>query len=273
MATRKPKSPAPKKRTTRTPEPCNHKLDKYVWRGDNAVARVCAVPQSDGVFGCGAVLSLGESNDEPFEVQIEMRAVDLESAERAGEWTEVAEEFEVEGWLDLGEGLAAAGTDLGSCAGWLARQIYPVHVDHFPEALAGEDWPVELVARIAPTHPAIAAALKLRQAKQEAARAAELDAMEYEVTRDAEPDPRDEEPGVLDGIDQADPAPPHEIDLPHPAAVADDMADAARTLNAELAAGASDQPPRSWPPHTGCDPDSVDADVARPGEGCEGAEP
>lgn len=250
---------------TRKPKPCNHKLDKYVWRADRAVARVCATPREDGVFGCGAVLPLGPSDNAAAEVQIEIRAVDLESAKRAGEWPEVAEEFETAGWLDHADGVTAAGTDLGSLAGWLARQIYPAHVAHDAEGLAGEDWPADLITRIAPTHPAIAAA-------QEAARTAELDAMECEVTRDGDPDPRDDDEPELavDGIDQAEPEPMPEVALAeqvdiHDAptdvaaplvAVADDLAGAARTLNADLAV--ADQPARSWPPNTGCDPDAID---------------
>lgn len=272
MTTRK------KKRTTRTPKGCNHKLDKYVWRGDVAVARFCATPQSDGVFGCGAVLSLGEASEPLLDVRVGelvqdlyQLGIDALAANPPGFTGSLVTPREYGGRSAHTMDVSTVSDE--ELAGFIARDWM------FGSPEDGEDWPADLVDRIAATHPAIAAALKQREDD------AELDAMEYEVTRAADPDPRDEddlpelggEPDVthlLDGIDQADPTPPDEIDLPHPTAVADDMAGAARRLNAELAAGATDQPPGSWPPRAGCDPDAIDPlEPAQRGEGSEGAEP
>jgi hypothetical protein len=104
------------------PKICNHRLDKYVWRGDVAALRICAVPQGFGVFGCGAVLPLGPSNDAPEPVRIEMRAANLAAPRSRVRRTARASTAERAGWHANNFGLAAPG-DLAGQAGWLARAI------------------------------------------------------------------------------------------------------------------------------------------------------
>jgi hypothetical protein len=147
MATRS----RPRTRTRRKPTRCDHKTSTFTWRDSVPIARHCAVPQrKTGAFGCGAVLSLGPANDAGTEVQIEIRAAVLESAERARAWSKVkATSAEMAGWNDHGGGEAPMIP--GRVPGWLARQLFPANGTDDP--FGGADWPEDLTSRVAATHP------------------------------------------------------------------------------------------------------------------------
>src|ERR1041385_6186282 len=115
------------------PKTCKHKLNKYLWREGYAVACVCAVPQSSGAWGCGFVLSMGPSNDEPAAVQFEMRAAEIVQDVTALGVTAgmaAASSAEIEAWLDHSIGVTA------DSPGWLGRQIYPAMEPHLPDDVA-----------------------------------------------------------------------------------------------------------------------------------------
>lgn len=252
-----------RKRTSRI-RGCNHKTSHFTFRGDTAVARHCV--------GCGAPLTLGHANEPEIDVRAAEIAQDLDQLGQvvvlvmpcpSGFTGPLTSRVERDGWNAHSVGETPYDDEF---AGFLARDwlVYP----------SGEDWSAELVARIAPTHPAIAARLKREQAERDescpvdtrtvsnlvhgivaaggslpysgtsedgscavASASPEVEpprtAADYEASRAADPDLRDED-------DEPD------------VAVADDLAGAARALNAEITGQ-----PRSWPPHTGCDPEAV----------------
>lgn len=76
---------------------------------------------------CGEYLSLGESDEAA--VAVEVRAAVLEGAERAGnaEWRRVASAHETAGWISNPNHTPDGDEEL---AGWLAKQIFPVHDQH-----------------------------------------------------------------------------------------------------------------------------------------------
>ena len=79
----------------------------------------------------------GPANDIPPEVQIEIRAADLDHYRKF-------RADEVRGWNERVRGMSGPMCGSGEQAGWLAHAI----IDP-PE---GVDWPPDLIARIAPTH-------------------------------------------------------------------------------------------------------------------------
>lgn len=83
------------------------------------------------VFGCSVELSLGPANDDPEEVQIEIRAAEIaqevESAHRPGRWVDYEDLSHQEwaGWTEHANGTSEAlAIPHGWRAGWLARQIF-----------------------------------------------------------------------------------------------------------------------------------------------------
>lgn len=95
--------------------------------------------------------TLGPANDSAPEVQIEIRAAELEAAERDGEWSDLASIGESYGWITGVDGMSP-DREFESQAGWLAWHIHDVRAYHAPSDVGIEGWPRALVARLATTH-------------------------------------------------------------------------------------------------------------------------
>ena len=119
-------------RTKKRAKACEHMTSRFTWSGHMATSRFCV--------DCGALLSMGPSNDEPAEVQVEILA-----AECAFSTTTPGDEEE--GWQAhrLGRHLER-GEIVPYLAGWLAREI-ATHDDR--EARDANAWPWDPTRTIA----------------------------------------------------------------------------------------------------------------------------
>lgn len=105
-------------RRKRRPKACKHDAAIYTWR-ENHVGPVAS--QCSPVFGCGATLSLGPSNDDGSSVKVELRSAELDAWYIADDLPVIQEtgwsEHEIDGW--------GAHCSRGDLVGPLADLIRP----------------------------------------------------------------------------------------------------------------------------------------------------
>jgi hypothetical protein len=209
---RKRKAPAARRRAKSKPCPHTHANYDTLWRDERLTVRGCyAIVRDEPNFGygeyrqifgvrcvdCGATLPLGPSNDDSPAVPIEMRAAEIGGCGFMGK---LRSDDEKTGWSDHWLSHDLDDEDpAGWLASWLGREI----------AIGGDDstawaWRTDrpLAEQLAETTEWDAAADRIVAMDRRDATAA----LEYELTRDAEPDCRDEDgpevERIMENIDE-----------------------------------------------------------------------